>query len=169
MIAKSYIQSNLRLLESKYARARSPRECLYYSKLAVLELCGWIEESMDDIVLRCAVRNLRTPANRQLVEDSIVLRTYGFEYEKHFRQMLMRLIGLVGLERLERHVDPLQLHILKSVLGSLKAVRDQEAHTHLKGVTRRLDAPSIQRRRCTQVYDALIEIDGKLRSMRFRG
>ena len=58
MIARSYILTNLKTLDRKYNRATSTRDSLFYSKLAILELCGWIEESMDDIVLRCACRHL---------------------------------------------------------------------------------------------------------------
>ena len=55
--------------------------------------------------------------------------------------MLIRLIGLISVERLETQVDQAKHVTLKSTLGTLKTVRDTVAHTHLKGVTRTLDAP----------------------------
>ena len=72
-------------------------EALLFSKLATLELCGWIEVSMDDIVLRHSRRTLREPVNRAFCEKRIVKPIYGFDYDIHFRKMLMGLIGLEGV------------------------------------------------------------------------
>ena len=105
MIAKSYILENLRSLDYRYRNARSAKEALFCSKLAILELCGWIEESMDDVVRRCAARHLKEQANRNFCEGQIIRRNYGFDYQGNFRSMLMRLMGLVIIEKLERNVD----------------------------------------------------------------
>ena len=96
MIARSYILDNLTTLDRKYRNSTTTKESLFYSKLAVLELCGWIEESMDDIVLRCARRHLKDQANIDYVHEDIVKRTYGFDYQRHFRRMLMRWSYIVG-------------------------------------------------------------------------
>ena len=60
MVAKnSILPGNLRSLDYRYRRAHSAlKEALFCSKLAILELCGWIEESMDDMVRRCATEAL---------------------------------------------------------------------------------------------------------------
>ena len=57
MIARTYILDNLNKLDVRYRKAATLKDSLFYSKLAVLELCGWIEESMDDVILRCARRH----------------------------------------------------------------------------------------------------------------
>jgi hypothetical protein len=54
MITRSYITSSFKFLDRKYRKATTSKELFFYSKLAIFELCGWIEESMDDIILRCA-------------------------------------------------------------------------------------------------------------------
>ena len=79
MIARSYILANLKTLDRKYNMATSTRDSLFYSKLAILELCGWIEESMDDIVLRCACRHLTDIDNITFVKRQIIKRNYGFD------------------------------------------------------------------------------------------
>ena len=168
MIAKSYILSNLNTLDHKYRSTTSRKEGLFYSKLAILELCGWIEESMDDIILRCSTKHLRENNNLKDVHKRVVEKTYGFDYNTHFRNMLIKILGYIGLEKLERKADPIKLHILKSTLGDLKARRDAEAHTHIKGITRQLDAPSVTKQRFIQVYDGLIDLDSQLRTMRAR-
>ena len=54
MIGKTNIERNIKQLKTNFNKTNSPKLELFYSKLAIIELCGWIEESMDDIVLRCS-------------------------------------------------------------------------------------------------------------------
>src|SRR5688572_15386025 len=124
MIAKTYMDGNLRSLDRLFRHSTSTKEALFYSKLAILELCGWIEESMDDIVVRCAGRCLRQTSNVTYVQKQIVKRTFGFEYDRHFREMLIRLIGLVGVERVERQIDPAKHARMTATLGTLTIVRN---------------------------------------------
>jgi hypothetical protein len=120
-----------------------PSEGIYFSKLALLELCGWIELTMDCIITDCAVAKLTDPGVVKSVSDDIVGPVFGFHYAQHFRQMLMKLIGLITLEQVEQ---PLivsgQLHVFKSQLGSLYEIRKRAAHTNIHGVTITYQAPS---------------------------
>lgn len=164
MIARSYILSNLKALDCKYRKTTSPKELLFYSKLAILELCGWIEESMDDIVLRCAMRHLKINSNKEFVRKKIVKRNYGFDYDDHFRRMLCQLIGIINVERLEKNVDQAKKARLKAVLSTLKIARNAEAHTHIKGVTRHINAPSVTLSQFPAVSDGLLEYDRVIRN-----
>ncbi len=166
MITKSTISSNLKSLDAKYRRTTSDMESLFFSKLALLELCGWIEESMDDVILRCANRYLRVAANRKHAKENIIRPTYGFEYQRHFRRMLIQLIGLINVERIESKVDPAKKAILQSTLGNLKESRNRVAHTHIKGIARVIDSPSITLNRFDHVYGGLMEFDAVIRNMR---
>lgn len=166
MIAKSYIHDSLKRLEVLYNKSPNKKTDLFYSKLAILELCGWIEDSMDDIISRCASKNLKEKSNKTYVLKEIIKKTYGFEYEKHFRNMLIRLIGLSYVEKVEQKVDSVKLQKLKATLSSLKDYRNKEAHTHLKGVTKRLDAPSATKNKFFIVYDGLKEFEEKIRRLR---
>jgi hypothetical protein len=157
------MDDNLARLDRLFRKARTHKESLFYSKLAILELCGWIEESMDDVVLRCAVRCLKVSGNRAYVETAIVKRNYGFEYERHFRGMLGRVVGLAHVERIERRVDPSIHARFIGTLSTLSTVRNAEAHTHLKGVTRAINAPSVTRAQFADVYAGLVEYDRVLR------
>lgn len=167
MLAKNSILSNLRTLDRRYAKAGTPRDALFYSKLAVLELCGWIEESMDVLVLACAARHLRDGANLKFCEERIVRKNYGFDYDRNFRSMLIELVGLVAVEKLERTVDAAKYDQFRSTLASLKKIRDGEAHTHLKGTTRTLNAPSVTLGQLQPIYDGLVEFDRAIRTLRF--
>lgn len=167
MIARSYILANLKALDRSYRKATSARESLFFSKLAILELCGWIEQSMDDVILRCACRHLKENANVSFVRDVIVKKTYGFEYDRHFRRMLIQLLGLIAVEKIEKRVDQVKRMQLTATLGALKTVRDSEAHTHIKGTTRYINAPSVTLNQFPTVYDGLIEYDRVIRNTRF--
>lgn len=142
------------------------KKALFYSKLAILELCGWIEESMDDIFRHCANRNLRESRNHSFVENTIIKRVHGFDYHKHFRVMLMQVIGLITIEKVEKRIDQPKLQVMKAALNALIMQRNTEAHTHLKGTTRRLDAPSATKRKFIEVYDGLKSFEYELRMVK---
>ena len=59
MIAISYIDKTLKELDKLYNQSTSQKKAIYFSKLALIELCGWIEETLDDIILRHSYRHLK--------------------------------------------------------------------------------------------------------------
>ena len=166
MIAKSYIDDNLRQLERLYNKSQNIQKSLFYSKLAILELCGWVEVSMDDIVRRHAKRILKQQQNLEYIEKEVIKKTAGFEYEFHFRRMLIAVIGLKGMECLEKVVDPNYFGPMVGVLKSLKRYRNIEAHEYIKGTTRNIDAPSVTRQNFSIIYKGLKNIETELRRMK---
>ena len=54
MITKSYLLKTLNWLDQLYNDPTADDKKIFYSKLALIELCGWIEETMDDDVLNDA-------------------------------------------------------------------------------------------------------------------
>ncbi|MBA3019139.1 MAG: hypothetical protein FP811_13495 [Desulfobacteraceae bacterium] len=163
MIARSYIKANLERIERLYNKSSSIQDGLFYSKLAILELCGWIEISMDDIVFRLAKKHLRRSQNINYVEKEVIKRTFGFDYSQHFRKMLINIIGIVGVEKLEKKIDSIKHQLMISSLDSMKLYRNSEAHTYIKGTTRRMDAPSLTKNRLNDIYNGLKNIDDELR------
>ena len=166
MVTKSYIQRNLRRINRLYNVPCSPEEALLLSKLATLELCGWIEVSMDDIVIRMAKRLLSDPVDRATYESEFVNRVHGFDYQIHFRRLLMGLIGLQGVVLMEGGVDPSLFAPMRGALSSLKPLRDSHAHTYLKGSTLKLDAPSVSLARFSVLYAGLKNVETVLRTFK---
>jgi hypothetical protein len=167
MIVKSHIQKNIIEIDNLYNKSSSSyKNQLYYSKLALLELCGWIEESMDIIILEFAKRNLKLKKNIKEIEES-TKKNSSFDYEHNFRRLLVNIIGLINVEMLENNLDQIKYQKLKAALNNLKTVRNSEAHTHLKGVTKTIDAPSVTMKHFLDVNDGLKEFESKLRTMRF--
>jgi hypothetical protein len=162
MIAYSYIETNLDALDKSYLSSKSNKSKMYLSKVATLELCGWIEVSIDDSIPRCSNRILKTKKSKDSVEDK-VKNTYGFEYEKHFRSLITLLIGHFGFERIEKGIDAQIVANFKSELGNLKVARNSLAHTYTRGVTPHYDAPSVTKNRYQKVRAGLSEYDRMLR------
>lgn len=167
MITKSYIQKNLHQIENLYNRSSNIQDGLFYSKLAILELCGWIEISMDDIVTRISKKNLKQSENIDFIEKTVIKKTSGFEYASYFRKMLINTIGIIGVEKLEKKADSMKFQRMISSLHCLKEDRNSEAHTYIKGTTRRLNAPSVTKNRFPDIYNGLKNIDDVLCKMRF--
>ena len=142
-------------------------EAIFLSKMAILELCGWIELSFDEIVVKCAKKNLRCAATVNSYEKDTVRRTYGFEYDKHFSNMLIRLIGLIHFESIESRIDQQKLANLKAALNTLKVARDREAHTYVKGTTRTIMAPSFMFSLFQDVDAGLTEFEREVKYLKF--
>ena len=162
MITKSYINENLKKMNFCYLSARSQKEISFFAKLAVLELCGWIELSMDDVIKAHAKRNHRDEFNIKNIEN-YVKKNSGFSYEKHFRILLIQLLGIVNLERFEKSLN-IGIDIkFQSELNNLHKIRNCLAHTYIKGTTSQLDAPSITLARFEVIWTGLKEYEKRLR------
>jgi len=161
MISKTQIKKNLTRLHKLYLTSPDILNGEFYSKLAILELCGWIEESMDDIVTRCLNRKIINAKYKNPVVY-VIKKNFGFEYEPHFSNMLRQVIGVIGVEKLERKVDSSKFVKMCSALSSLKTCRDKQAHTHTIGVTRLLNAPSWTLGQFQIIYEGLKEMDTTL-------
>jgi hypothetical protein len=100
MLAKSSIKANLISLDAKFRKTKSTKDTLFYSKLAILELCGWLEESIDIIFMDFAKKHIKNPNNLKLIKEKIE-RNYGFDYDKNFKNLLIHITGIIVFERLE--------------------------------------------------------------------
>ncbi len=157
MITKSYLFKTLNRLDKLYNDSTTDDKKIFYSKLALIELCGWIEETMDDIVLRCAKRCLKSEANQKFI-DKTIGDTYSFGYEA-FRKMLMMVIGLATLEKIEKKSEKTdKISTLKGYLGNLKKSRNLAAHSHTKGTLTTYDAPSETKYNFDRIYALLTEL-----------
>lgn len=143
MQTKQPIEDLLKELQKLYDSPNDPAHKHYYSKLALLELCGWLEAVLDEITLTYARARLLEHKNIELLEDEIVGKIYGCDYKSHFRVMLIKIIGLTKVEKLEMELTNLGIfQILVSQLGSLSSLRNPAAHTTIAGVMPTFNAPS---------------------------
>ncbi len=115
------------------------------SKLATLELCGWIEGEFDRLALLVEAGRLNDSV---WVKENIISRTSGFNYLDHWRPMLSQLVGEVFARRIEAQMNrdfPGDLDQLKSLLGTLWKKRCNFAHADINAnlaAQQTFDAPS---------------------------
>jgi hypothetical protein len=157
MINAIEVRNNLRIFAAGYRKTRSAKGALFFSKYAILETCGWIEEAMDEIVLTFALRKLGNPDNAKSFKEKV--RSNSNMGINNLRKLLIELIGLVNLERLETMADPAKVANLYADLSHLHPLRNTEAHTHINGIIRNIDAPTVTRARLDRIYDGLVEIE----------
>ena len=166
MIAFSYITKTLDELDRLYINASSKKKAIYYSKLATIELCGWVEETVDNIVQMHANRKLKNRSNKKYVEDKIIKPIYGFQYNQHIRPMLIAVVGIITIERIETKLERGgKITLLKQHLGNLKQSRNSAAHTHITGTPNAYDAPSVIKSQFNIIKSVLKEIDNELRAI----
>lgn len=114
-----------------------------YSKLANLEVCGWLEESFDEIAHNCVRAKLRTIDERKVLVQKIE-STHGFDYKQNVRPLLAHAVGVIKLLDIEKKMDSDgSLALLKSTIGTLKPIRRDAAHTSIAGTTTSYPAPSL--------------------------
>jgi len=102
------------------------------SKLATIELCGWLEEEFDRLIRRVANGRI---SDVDWVELNVIDNTHGFAYTKHWRSMLCRVVGEVFARRVEAAMDaahPADFQRLKTLLGQLWKDRCSFAHADLR-------------------------------------
>lgn len=165
MIAKFYIERNLKKLDSMI---RKPNQGVLvpqmYSKLAIIEVGGWTEMTMDDLIQRAT----KKATSQKYITDKIIKPIYGFSYDEHFRKMLIQAIGIVTVDQVESQIDSAKFQRLRAALGNLKTARDGMAHTYVKdtGTTTSISAPSVTITYFHNIYAGLKEIELVMRNMR---
>ncbi len=113
----------------------------YFHKLALIELCGWIEVEQDKIVNNCAAHLGVSNDPKSYLGEKVKLN-YGFTYENHFLGLLSLVCGLGIVEKVEKEIDAQVFESFKATLRSLKTKRNSLAHTHL-GAAPATDSPSV--------------------------
>lgn len=163
MIIKRKIEKDLQCLHLLYTHSIAgpdPQIPVYYSKLSVLELSGWIEVSFDLIAQRAVKHRIKTSRFEKLVKAAIN-RNHGLNYDGNFLDMMAKLIGLPECEELERHLDTDgSLTILKSELDSIINQRRVAAHIALAHTTVGFDSPSVSLVRLKRLYPIVRAIYG---------
>jgi hypothetical protein len=141
------IEDSLRVLDVWYNEPSVGNErTILLSKLAILELCGWIEEAFDELIREV---DRSTINDNKWVLDNVITRTNGFSYIKHFRPMLVQLIGEVLTRRVEAEMEQNHngdLDRMKGLLSTLWTTRCKLAHANVAAnvISQvKFDAPSL--------------------------
>ena len=161
MIVKRHIEKDLKRLQTLYAESMAGSDAnipVYFSKLGVLELSGWIEEAFDSIAHRAVKRRIKSTKFKKLVKSSIK-RNHGFAYDGNFLAMMASLIGLPECEQLECYLDSDgSLSILTSELDAIVNQRRIAAHVALVHTTVGFDSPSVSLARLSTIHPIVKDI-----------
>ncbi len=145
MITSKRIEKTLKFLDVQYndnLLHRDEQVPILFAKMAILEYCGWLEITFDEIARNCVRRKLRTFSARDVLESKIT-STHGFTYKDNFRPLLAYGLGAIKLKKVETKLNKNgDLDTLKSNLGAMNKMRREAAHTFTSGRTSRFDAPS---------------------------
>jgi hypothetical protein len=148
------IDSTLATLETWYNEPTAgPERPKLLSKLALLELCGWLETEQDRILLAVDSACLK---DSSWTQKEIVEKTFGFDYNKHFRPMMVKLIGEHLMRKL---VDQ-----LKASTSDLWTKRCNFAHADMAfniAKQQRFDAPSWSSNRLRILNKALARFEAE--------
>lgn len=161
MVSRYYITRNLKSLNQKYRRAKTQAEPLYYSKLAIIELCGWIETSIDEIFGTCSPGLVNEPRYLKKVTEKLD-KTYGFSEKKHLQPLIISLVGYNGLQKIEASCDATKFGNLNRNLNELTTMRNNLAHTYIKGFATTIDSPQLTLIRLNLVAEGLDHLEGKI-------
>lgn len=138
------IETIFSVLEAQYSSTISSSDQtlpIAYSKLAVLELGGWIEVSVDTILFNY-IDNKILDADCRRIAKNVINRNYSFEYN-HLSHIFICALGVNNWENIVDHVGGADMSILLSVCNSYKSSRDNAAHTYqLDAATSSFIAPS---------------------------
>ena len=160
------IKDTLKNLQLLYDSHTETSQKIYFSKLAILELCGWLEAVEDEIIKGYASVKLSGQSNIEITE--MVKRNYGFEYKGHLRPMIIQLVGIKGIETLENNLEPAGvLEILIMQLSSLWALRSILAHTStvITGATQTYQAPSCMTTYLRSLHPILTTLENELNQL----
>lgn len=166
MLSTQELLANLTYHESVYNNSGADlRMALLSSKSSILEVCGWVEQAMDQIVIDCSTRCKLSPTRHESVKKKYIEKTYGFHYENHFEKML---IAVVGYKRLEAIENVVPVNNLQSILKNLTKLRNHYAHTHFDlgnpfpATLTSIPTPSIMKNDAQSAATSLMQIENAL-------
>lgn len=164
MLKKEIVYKTLNLLSRRFDRVQCSRtrytmtelECI--CKMAILELGGWIECTMDEILKDYVHRKILDVAEASKIEREID-KVFGFSYERNFSPLVERIIGVENFYKIKSALsakgkwDP-----FVADLDALWRVRGRAAHTNFNGVAKNYDAPTTTIGRLQTIYPVVSEI-----------
>ncbi len=155
------IENTLKDLDSTYSASTShPSLPELLSKTALIEFCGWIEDSVDQILYDYLDSHL---SNLGLVKDikGQIRRNHGFKYESVLGMLSM----VIGARDLENLLSKIKFSLLEALLNAYSHKRNKAAHTHIVGTTPTYDAPSKILQDFRSIMSVITDIEHEIGSL----
>ena len=171
IVDRKNIDIQLRKIEALYLAALGtspdPFLPLFYAKLYIIEMCGWIEHSLDEILVAGYLDRYKIASLE--IKREWVDKNYSFDYDS-YKRMNMNVVGikafLVVQSALERKLDSGKtfpsFSEFKGALAILQKTRNKIAHTSVNGVTTSINAPSLLKSDFEKVYIGLKILENEI-------
>lgn len=143
MIDRVNILHTLKRLDAEYNNNMSdPDLPQLFSKLAVIEFCGWIEDSYDTILYDYIDKKIIDAECIKIIKG-FVKDNNGFAYKSHTFKTFSIVLGANNWENILDKLGPANKASFESILSSYKDSRNSAAHTNVKGSTKVYNSPSL--------------------------
>ena len=162
MIDNTEIQNTINELNIEYNKHSSTKNDILYSKLAIMEFCGWIEQSFDKILFDYLDRKSIGTIHMEYA-TAIIKSVYSFKYND-IKKLLVNILGIKNLEIIENTISS-DLYQLEQILCNFKAKRDIAAHTHTNGITQTFDTPSIVLNNLNQLFPIMQKLEQEVQKL----
>ena len=135
-----------------------------YCKVAALELCGWLEETHDELIKSALKKKGVNDSDVSDFNEMFIKKVNGLSYKEHLRPLMINAFGFVEITKLE--IEIIQMEGLKSILQELHKYRNYLAHTqyiHFQGRSpvnsqKSIDTPSTIKDIFKKIHPILQEV-----------
>jgi len=164
IIDKSKILITLQELNNLYkANSHDSFQVYVYSKVAILELGGWVQATIEAMTEKYYYDNITDPTKHGDFKK-LVSTNSGFHYVRNVENLLRHVVGVYGIKNVEDKTGTADMSTLKSFLDSLTTDRNDVAHNYerQKVPITNLDAPSKTIQKCKDICRLLEIFEDKL-------
>ena len=168
------IKLNLRIIGAQFEAAMNSPQlergtilAAMFSKLAILEVSGWLEQTIDSILyyyVNVAVSNKQI---RKVIKEQVIDTVYGFRYASDLKPLFMKVLGADKFLHIEQELKQKGMdQILLNSINTLNKGRNAAAHTYWhSSVQQKFDAPSTTCKLFNDIFPIVVEIDQCIRQL----
>lgn len=164
MVDYTTIEQTLNELNTQYNKSSDLKMQILISKFALLEFCGWIEVTMDDILLEYLLANVSNVDIQESAKKRIE-NNWGFHFQSNIEPLFCYIIGVVNWQKVVNSLDQInKKEVLVSTLNNFTKKRGTAAHTNTQ-VTQSYDAPSTIKNNFDNIVVAIKQIQATVTSL----
>ena len=164
MVNYTDIEAKLQRLDTEYNNSiLDPDLPIFYSKLAVIEFSGWIEDSVDSIVYDYIDNHIVAPIVKKNIKEN-VNKNYGFKYYSNLFKVFTSVLGVDTWENIEDKLKPQNLVDLVNVTSTFTGIRNKAAHSSIV-VMATFSSPSTTIAAYNKVKPAMMIIENEIASL----
>ena len=164
MVNYTDIEAKLQRLDTEYNNSiLDPDLPIFYSKLAVIEFSGWIEDSVDSIVYDYIDNHIVDPIVKQNIKKNIN-KNYGFNYYSNLFKVFTSVLGVDTWENIEDKLKPQKLVDLVNITSTFTGIRNKAAHSSIV-VMATFSSPSTTIAAYNKVKPAMMIIENEISSL----